>query len=296
MRRDVDGVDGDRVVSAAIRLSLEIERREGAPQDVEWADDGETTWIVQARPITVGRDSIRDGFDDPVDDAELTTAGIDEMLPGVFPRCAGRSPPTSSTRRSRSLVEDLGAGSDHHGAGADVSSAVCRGRAAMDFDALRDLARRLPGGSVDELETQYFGSQRRGGPSRPSETTPVGGRRLRHDVRSLRVRKRSSLDAEIVVHAVDALGRGRDLSSTHARRLAAYQFRLIDLAVRAAAAELAVASSATSSYRKIELLLAPHLGDVEAGALDRAGHLGARHHGRARSRRVGGRVRRTDLD
>ena len=264
--RDVDGVEGDRVVSAAIRLSLEIERREGAPQDVEWADDGEATWIVQARPITVGRDSIRDGFDDPVDDAELTTAGIDEMLPGVFPPLRWQITSHLVNEAFARLVDDLGAGWYHHGTGDRRFVRRVRGRAAMDFDALRHLARRLPGGSVEELETQYFGSRRRGGPVAPSRDDPSRWSTLRHDIRSLRVRKRSSLDAEIVVHAVDALGCGRDLSSVSARELSAYQFRLIDLAVRAAAAELAVASSATSSYRKIELILAPHLGEVDAGA------------------------------
>ena len=265
VRRNLESFDGPREIATALRLSLDIERLEGSAQDVEWAFDGTTVWIVQARPITVAGAASGDGFDDPVDAAELTTAGIDEMLPGVFPPLRWQIASHLFNEAFSRLVEDLGAASDHHDDGRRFVRRV-RGRVAMDFDALRDLARRLPGGSVDELELQYFGSQR---PGAPAARAPSGSSRwslLRHDVRSLEVRKRSALDAEIVVHAVDGLGRGREVSSLTTHDLAAYQFRLIDLAVRAAAAELAVASSAASSYRKIEVLLAPHLGDIEAGS------------------------------
>ena len=264
VRRNLKGFDGPQRIATALRLSLEIERLEGSPQDVEWADDGARMWIVQARPITVAGESSGDGFDDPVDAAELTTAGIDEMLPGVFAPLRWQIASHLFNEAFSRLVEDLGAGSDRHDEDHRFVRRV-RGRVAMDFDALRDLARRLPGGSVDELELQYFGSQRRGAPAAPKLTDSSRWSALRHDVRSLKVRKRSALDAEIVVHAVDGIGRGHDVTSLTSSDLAAYQFRLIDLAVRAAAAELAVASSAASSYRKIEVLLASHLGDVEAG-------------------------------
>ena len=265
VQRSLDSFDGPPEIATALRLSLDIERLEGSPQDVEWAYDGTTVWIVQSRPITVAGASSGDGFDNPVDAAELTTAGIDEMLPGVFPPLRWQIASHLFNEAFSRLVEDLGAASDHHDDGRRFVRRV-RGRVAMDFDALRDLARRLPGGSVDELELQYFGSQRRGAPAARTLTDSSRWSTLGHDVRSLKVRKRSALDAEIVVHAVDGLGGGRDISSLTARDLAAYQFRLIDLAVRAAAAELAVASSAASSYRKIEVLLASHLGDVEAGS------------------------------
>ena len=265
VRRDRKGRDVPQEIATALRLSLDIERLEGSPQDVEWAYDGTTVWIVQARPITVAGASSGDGFDDPVDTTELTTAGIDEMLPGVFPPLRWQVTSHLFNEAFSRLVEDLGAASGHHGDGRRFVRRV-RGRVAMDFDALREVARRLPGGSVDELELQYFGSQRRGAPAARALTDFSRWSAVRHDLRSLKVRKRSALDAEIVVHTVDGLGNGRDLASLTTHELAAYQFRLIDLAVRAAAAELAVASSAASSYRKIEILLARHLGDVEAGS------------------------------
>ena len=265
VRRSLQGFDGPPEIAEALRLSLRIERLEGSPQDVEWAYDGALTWIVQTRPITVAAEASGDGFDDPVDAAELTTAGIDEMLPGVVPPLRWHVASHLFNEAFSRLVEDLGARSHHREDDRRFIRRV-RGRVAMDFDALRDLTQRLPGGSVDELELQYFGSQRRGGRAAPAPTDTSRWAILRHDLRSLTVRKRSSLDAAIVVHTVDELGSGRDVSSLTSRDLAAYQFRLIDLAVRAAAAELAVASSAASSYRKIELLLASHLGDVEAGS------------------------------
>jgi pyruvate,water dikinase len=265
VRRNLVGFDGPREIATALHLSLDIEQLEGSAQDVEWAYDGTTVWIVQARPITVAGASSGDGFDDPVDAAELTTAGIDEMLPGVFPPLRWQIASHLFNEAFSRLVEDLGAASNHHADGHRFVRRV-RGRVAMDFDALRDLARRLPGGSVDELELQYFGSQRRGAPAAQALSDSSRWSALRHDVRSLKVRKRSALDAEIVVHAVDGLGSGRDISSLTTLELATYQFRLIDLAVRAAAAELAIASSAAASYRKIEVLLAPHLGDVGAGS------------------------------
>jgi len=265
VRRNLRDFDGPQEIAEALRLALEIERLEGSPQDIEWAYDGELVWIVQTRPITVAGESSGDGFDDPVDAAELTTAGIDEMLPGVFPPLRWQIASHLFNEAFSRLVDDLGVRSRHHDDDRRFVRRV-RGRVAMDFDALRDLAQRLPGGSVEELESQYFGSQRRGGPAAPALADTSRWLRLRHDVRSLSVRKRSSLDAEIVVHAVGVLGSGRDIASFTSPDLAAYQFRLIDLATRAAGAELAVASSAASSYRKIELLLAPHLGDIEAGS------------------------------
>ena len=42
----------DDVLDEAIESALELERKFGDPQDVEWAHDGERLYIVQTRPIT----------------------------------------------------------------------------------------------------------------------------------------------------------------------------------------------------------------------------------------------------
>ena len=59
VRRNLKGFDGPQEIATALRLSLEIERLEGSPQDVEWAYDGAKVWIVQARPITVAGEIVR---------------------------------------------------------------------------------------------------------------------------------------------------------------------------------------------------------------------------------------------
>ena len=56
------------------KLMLRIEQHYGAPQDVEWCDDGARIWIVQSRPIT-GM-AIHDGI-------EWTRANLREVLPDL---------------------------------------------------------------------------------------------------------------------------------------------------------------------------------------------------------------------
>ncbi len=264
IRRDADDHEGPPEIRMAAELALDIERHDGRPQDIEWAYDGETLWIVQARPITVRGDEDGDGFDSPVDVAQLTTAGIGEMLPGVLPPFRWQVAAHLVNEAFAQLLDELGA---RPAGGATRGPLVrrVRGRAALDFDALRDLARQMPGGSAEELEIQYFGSQRSGRPTSPAETSGSRWSILRHDLRSLFVRRRSELDAEIVIHAAGAFDDPVDLAALDDERLAAYQFRLIDVAVRATAAELAVAAAAASSYREIEVFLARHLGPTEAG-------------------------------
>jgi len=42
----------DPVLDEAVEAALDLERRFGDPQDVEWAHDGDRLYIVQSRPIT----------------------------------------------------------------------------------------------------------------------------------------------------------------------------------------------------------------------------------------------------
>ena len=86
-----NGSPGDADVPAEVREAARsrpargADAASGAPQDVEWAWDGARTWVVQARPITTGPTRTDDGSDTTTDDAELTTAGIGETLPGFLP-------------------------------------------------------------------------------------------------------------------------------------------------------------------------------------------------------------------
>ncbi|HKR64662.1 MAG TPA: PEP/pyruvate-binding domain-containing protein, partial [Thermoanaerobaculia bacterium] len=59
-----------------IDVLLRIEKLYGAPQDIEWCDDGATIWIVQSRPIT----TLLNG-----DRFEWTRANLREVLPELVP-------------------------------------------------------------------------------------------------------------------------------------------------------------------------------------------------------------------
>ncbi|MEA5558037.1 PEP/pyruvate-binding domain-containing protein [Nodularia spumigena] len=263
--RGRSGFDGPVEIALALEAALTIERHAGMPQDVEWAWDGEHLWIVQARPITTGGDLDGDGFDSAVDDAELTTAGIGEMLPGVLPPLRWQINAHLVNEAFRRLVADLGVETQLADPRPRPFVRRVRGRAAMDLDALRDLAVRLPGGSAEELERQYFGSRRPGRPAAAPATEVTRREAIAHDLRALRIQRRSSVDAEVTIHAMARFGDRPCLDAWDVPALLAYLFRLVDLGVRAVAAELEVAASATSSYRKIELLLIGHLGDEAAG-------------------------------
>jgi pyruvate,water dikinase len=258
IRSDIDG---------AVRLSLETEQRFGCPQDVEWAWDGSTTWLVQARPITALDVEDGDGFDSDPTDHELTTAGIGEMVPGVLPPLIAQINLHLLEEAFRRLLDDLGTPPDAFPS-APVVHRV-RGRAALDFDVLRDMAVRLPGGSADELEFQYFGSRRQGrrtAPPNPDRGWRGRVRAAMHDIRVLRARRWAAQSAEIVMRATEELDLGAPLTEIDTPALLRLRSRVIDLATRGMAAELGVAAVAASSFRKLELMLEPHLGPDRATA------------------------------
>ena len=249
----------------ALDLALQLEHHEGVPQDVEWAWDGATTWVVQGRPITVPASETGDGFDSAPTERELTTAAIGETLPGVLPPLVWQLAGHQIEQAFRRVLDDLGALSED----VPVTQMVrrVRGRAALDLTSLRALAEDLPGGSAEELESQYFGSGRRGrAPQGASASRPRAPlRHLAHDLRVLATRRRVVQDADTVVEAVRRLRTSPvELAPRSDAQLFAYRARLVDLAVRGAADELAVAALAASAYRRLEASLARHLGAEDA--------------------------------
>lgn len=246
----------DPHLDEALRLAAEAERRSGAPQDVEWAWDGTTTWIVQARPITVTEEE-GDGFDTDPGDHELTTAGIGEMLPGVLPPLVWQINSHLVDAAFARILADLGVTPPGDGARSLVHRV--RGRAALDFDALREMAQELPGGSAEELEVQYFGSGRPATHARRRRRALP--RHLLHDLRVLATHRQVVTDADTVHFAARQLGHAPcDLAGLDDRELMARRARLIDLGVRAMGAELGAAAVATSAFARLELMLSPHLG------------------------------------
>lgn len=259
--RDADAAlpDGAPVHLGELRdLALAIEQAEGVPQDVEWAHDGTTTWIVQARPITVDA-ATGDGFDDDVDDHEVTTAGIGEMLPGVLPPLRWEVNALLVEEAFRATLHQLGA----MGAPSVLHRRFIRrirGRAVLDLDLLKEVAEGIPGGNAAEIERQYFGID-------IGEPPPAVGRvrRLVRDLRTARARRQSLDEAVLVDRAVtEILDLAPPVTALDDAALLAYRLRLIDLAVRAMTAELAVAAIAGAAYTALEQVLAADLGPEAA--------------------------------
>ncbi|MGY1616189.1 PEP/pyruvate-binding domain-containing protein [Geodermatophilus sp. SYSU D00691] len=249
-------------VGEAAALALRVERAEGGrPQDVEWAWDGSTTWVVQARPITTGPARLDDGCDTPPDDAELTTAGIGETLPGLLPPLVWD---VGSFIVEEALREVLGRlwGLPDGRLGPHELVRRVHGRAALDLDLVEEAARAVPGGSPAELERQYFGTAVPGA----DEGEPAPWWRTgRVQLRAAAARRRAAAEAEVVLAAADAvLDAPPPLEGMTDAALLAYRHRLVDLGARGTAVELAVASAAVGAYRALEATLAGHLGEQEA--------------------------------
>jgi pyruvate,water dikinase len=260
-----DHPDAPPEIQAALREACRIEALAGSPQDVEWAWADATLWVVQARPITTTGPDGGDGFDSATDEADLTTAGIDEMLPGVLPPLLWQVNSHLVDQAFMSLLDRLGLPLEEVGR-AGLLRRV-RGRATLDFSALHRMASQLPGGTAEDLERQYFGSRRTGRPVAPAEP-PGMLAGVRHDLRVLAQQRRAAQDADIVRVAATEIRRRRpDLTALDDDAVTRYRFRLVDLAVRAMTAELASAAAAAATYRRLELTLASHFDDAEAGRL-----------------------------
>ncbi len=244
----------------ALELALEVETAFGIPEDVEWAAVDDDVYVVQARPITV-LDS-DDGFDTSIDDHELTTGGIVEMVPGVLPPLRWEINRFLLEEAFRSVLDSLGI---IRGLGVEGRPFVrrVRGRAAIDFDQLRAAATDIPG-AVEELEIQYFGTK--ADPAQPAARPGAKGRiaAIKRDLLTLRTRSQVVDQSDVLISVTEQLRRRRrELADDPDQALLAYVRRLVDLSARGLAAELGVAAAAAASYQRLELLLSKHLESAE---------------------------------
>lgn len=265
-----EGPDG--LLSPIAAAALDVEAIFGAPQDVEWAHDGEQLWVVQARPITGQTGpSDDDGFDTPpLDGFTYTSAGLGEMLPGVLPPLLWSMNGSLLEHGFRQLFDQLGSLPDP----LDTPFAVIgrfRGRAGLNLDLLKDVATRMPGGTGAELERQYFGellSEEEEQEAAPGLVARLWA--LPATLRALRTRRRLRVEAEAVREAVEAvIALDVDPAKLDDAHLLAYWRRLQVLAARTTAAQVAVAATAAATYRTLETFLEPHLGDEAAAATQR---------------------------
>jgi phosphohistidine swiveling domain-containing protein len=280
----------DPVLDEAVDAALDLERRFGDPQDVEWAHDGSKLFIVQTRPITTAtaRDD-GDGFDTEIgEDHAFTTAGIAESLPGVLPPLQWTTAAPLLENGFRQLFDQMNALPP----AADDRPFIARvrGRAVLSLDLMKAAATEVPGGSAEEIERQYFGRVI----SEPDDSPP--GTRARGPFKGLRsmftgfreINARRSFRFEALT-SIDATERlllaPPNCSVVTAEQLLAYRHRALDLAGRLMAAEIAVAAAAAAAYRGVELFLDPHVGDdapslaqrLTAGGIDPCGAQVALH-------------------
>ncbi len=260
----------DPVLDEAIETALELERGFGGPQDVEWAHDGDQLFIVQSRPITtISVAQNDDGFDTPIGaDHAFTTAGIAETLPGVLPPLQWTTAGPLLENGFRQLFDQMNAlppiADDR------PFLARIRGRAVLSLDLMKAAAIEVPGGSADEIERQYFGrviSEPDEAREEPVVRGPFKGlRSMLTGFREINARRAFRFEAYASIDATERLlDEPPDCDITTTPQLLAYRHRLLDLAGRLMAAEIAVAAAAAAAYRGVELFLEPHVGEEAAG-------------------------------
>ncbi len=256
----------DEVIAAAA-MAMRCESLFGAPQDVEWADDGTNVWIVQSRPITTGQPvggvSDGDGFDSPVGShRRYTTAGVAEMLPGVLPALVWSTAGFMVEEAYRTVTARLDGLPPTI---VDDNGFVirARGRAALDLDHMNEVARALPGGSPEEVEEQFFGSRASSADSfiGDDHSPPSRLARVRHDVRVLRANRVARAEHAVTQQAIDTvLANTLDVEAEPDVDLLAARVRLVDLGARATVAEFSIAAAAVAAFRRLEAVLAKYFG------------------------------------
>lgn len=264
----------DAPLAELVPLALSIEQSFGLPQDIEWAHDGTTLYLVQARPITTTADRAPDddGFDTaPSEQYAYTPAGIGEMLPGVLPPLLWSIDGPLIEEGFRHLFGQLGVVPDLDASGAVVGR--FRGRAALNLDLLKAAAGAMPGGTAAEMERQYFGEVV--SPDLENAPPESGGKLSRAKeipatVRALAMRRHLASEADVVIGAVEEIMERRlDPTAENDAHLLAYWRRIRVLAERVVATQVAVAASAAAAYRGLEMFLEPHCGDESASLTQR---------------------------
>lgn len=249
-------------IAEVAALALRAEVAAGCPQDIEWVWDGARLAIVQARPITGGPVE-GDGFDTPIDDAQLTTAGIAEMLPGVLAPMVWEQAGFCVEEAFRSTFDRLGAMGEGLSAAHGLIRRV-RGQAALDLSRLKGFAAAIPGTSEAEIERQYFG-EAAVAPDADADDRAGRGARARQGLRIIATRHQAVLDADVVAAAIDSIGvHWPDLAEKDDAQLERLRIRLLDLGVRATTAEMGVAAAAAAAYQRLVAFLTRHVDEAEA--------------------------------
>ena len=266
-RESVESLDrgAPSFVGDLTRLGLGVEQRLGVAQDIEWAFADGRIFILQARPITVtaGNRADDDGFDSEPDQGHVyTSAGLQEMLPGVLAPLAWSVNAPMLDDAFRHLFADLGIEAITS-PGRYLVVHRFRGRAALNLSVLRSAAASMSGGSAAEVDRQYLGRVLDDAGTAGSRSGLRGA--ISGGLRALKLRKRVVDEAKLVedsTHLLLALN--VDHGGLPAERLVAYWERIRDVAWRGYAAEVVASAGAAAGYRGLEAALEKWIGPDDA--------------------------------
>ena len=142
------------------KLALRAEEVFGQAQDVEFAVEGETTWLLQSRPITATATNDTDAMlDTPTSEADYwTSANIGEVLPGLLTPLAITAFAANADRAYCGAYQELRM----------LAKDECPrfvgffyNRAFLHIDNTRLIAERALGSSGDAVEERFLGGQKR---------------------------------------------------------------------------------------------------------------------------------------
>ncbi|MGD9933553.1 MAG: PEP/pyruvate-binding domain-containing protein, partial [Dehalococcoidia bacterium] len=142
------------------KLALRAEDVFGQAQDVEFAVEGETIWLLQSRPITAtATQGADDVLDTPTSEADYwTSANIGEVLPGLLTPLAITAFAANADRAYCGAYQELKM----------LAKDECPrfvgffyNRAFLHIDNTRLIAERALGSSGDAVEERFLGGEKR---------------------------------------------------------------------------------------------------------------------------------------
>lgn len=273
--RHADAAASELVDSATAReiaeAALRAEELFDAPQDIEFAHDGDRLWILQSRPITTvsaeGKEGWESEFDTPTDDAtEWTSANVQEVLPGLL------TPLTITTSRQTSRVGyNLGfqrlkmLDEDEW----QPFMGTFYNRAFLNLTVTKLVADRAFGSSGEAVEEQYLA----GDPNAPSarESWP---RRLRFKALSVLPLAKTLLQLDAIASRMDQRTREleREIAALKANELSNEELdatleRMIAYGASIFGTHLQVSGVASFGFELTRRLVQPVLKDDTAGRM-----------------------------
>lgn len=160
---DDRSVLGEPEVTALLTAARAVERSAGAPRDIEWAFEGDTLWLLQARPIVNRRaGKVGRGLSEDRTQWVWSNVNVGEALPGVATPLTWSVAAAFSDHGFRSAFGTLGC---EVPPGAELVGSF-HGRIYLNLTHFMQIARQVPllnarmllefggGGGAEEIEQQ----------------------------------------------------------------------------------------------------------------------------------------------